>query len=164
MAVHSSHPRRTAISFSRPHPTDGGVVGTYVHSYDPSHQRPSPIPAMRPSQDPSGGPSQTPIYDALYSEYRRSFRALPGDRSGEEHLGLQGFGAGFFGSRAPLSIHSAHSGHTAGAATTSSTTAAASGHGSGSSGHTGSLGSWQRVGRHAGRVQPAALPPGSRGA
>lgn len=159
MAAHSSHPRRTAISPARPHPTDGGVVGTYVHSYDPSHQRPSPIPAMRPSQDPSGGPSQTPIYDALYSEYRRSFRALPGDRSGEEHLGLQGLGAGFFGSRAPLSVHS---GHTGGASGTTSGTAA--GHGSGPSSHTGSLGSWQRVGRHAGRVQPAALPPGSRGA
>ncbi|MER6119974.1 hypothetical protein E6R60_20915 [Streptomyces sp. A0642] len=114
---------------------------------------------MRPSQDPSGGPSQTPIYDALYSEYRRSFRALPGDRSGEEHLGLQGLGAGFFGSRAPLSVHS---GHTGGASGTTSGTAA--GHGSGPSSHTGSLGSWQRVGRHAGRVQPAALPPGSRGA
>lgn len=111
---------------------------------------------MRPSQDPSGGVSPTPIYDALYSEYRRSFRALPGDRSGEENLGFPGFGAGLFASRAPLSGHPASSGH--------------SGHGghngqSGSGGqsqHTGSLGSWQRVGRHAGRPRPAALPPGSR--
>ncbi|MFB8144731.1 hypothetical protein [Streptomyces parvus] len=112
---------------------------------------------MRPSQDPSGGPSPTPIYDALYSEYRRSFRALPGDRSGEENLGFSAFGAGLFASRAPLSGHSAASSH--------------SGHGghsgqSGSSGQsqrtTGSLGSWQRVGRHAGRPRPAALPPGSR--
>ncbi|MEV6327214.1 hypothetical protein [Streptomyces sp. NPDC051909] len=40
----------------------------------------------------STGFSATPIYDALYSEYRRSFRSLPGDRSGEEELGFRGFG------------------------------------------------------------------------
>ncbi|MEU1469646.1 hypothetical protein ABZ434_15635 [Streptomyces sp. NPDC005761] len=114
---------------------------------------------MRPAQDPSGGPSHTPIYDALYSEYRRSFRALPGDRSGEESLGLPAFGAGLFGSRAPLSVHSAHSG-SGGAG---STAAGTGGQGAPSS-HTGSLGSWQRVGRHAGRGRPAALPPGSQGA
>ncbi|WP_066928358.1 hypothetical protein [Streptomyces sp. NBRC 110611] len=27
--------------------------------------------------------SATPIYDALYAEYRRAFRALPGDRTDE---------------------------------------------------------------------------------
>lgn len=113
---------------------------------------------MRPAQDPSGGPSHTPIYDALYSEYRRSFRALPGDRSGEESLGLQGFGAGLFGSRAPLSGHSGHGG-----AVTTGTTGSTGGSGAART-HTGGLGAWQRVGRHAGRVQPAALPPGSRGA
>ncbi|MFI6650575.1 hypothetical protein ACIBI8_23615 [Streptomyces sp. NPDC050529] len=112
---------------------------------------------MRPAQDPSGGPSHTPIYDALYSEYRRSFRALPGDRSGEESLGLPSFGAGLFSSRTPLSVHSGHSG-------AGSAAGATGGHGTGPSSHTGSLGSWQRVGRHAGRVQPAALPPGSRDA
>ncbi|MFG2299037.1 hypothetical protein [Streptomyces sp. NPDC048603] len=37
--------------------------------------------------------SQTPIYDALYSEYLRSFRALPYDRTGEEDLGFTAFGA-----------------------------------------------------------------------
>lgn len=116
---------------------------------------------MRPAQGPSGGPSHTPIYDALYSEYRRSFRALPGDRSGEESLGLPAFNSGFFGSRAPLSGHSGHSGH-GGAGSTASGTGGQSG---GPSGHTGSLGSWQRVGRHAGGGRPAAaLPPGSRGA
>ncbi|MDJ0343162.1 hypothetical protein QMK19_15765 [Streptomyces sp. H10-C2] len=41
---------------------------------------------MRSAQDPSGGGTGTPIYDALYSEYRRLFRALPGDRSGEEAM------------------------------------------------------------------------------
>ncbi|MFB6985186.1 hypothetical protein ACFC0C_11500 [Streptomyces sp. NPDC056178] len=112
---------------------------------------------MRPSQEPSGGQSHTPIYDALYSEYRRSFRALPGDRSGEENLGFMAFGTGLFGSRLPLSGHS-------GLSTGLSAHGATTGHGSGPSTHTGSLGSWQRVGRHSGRTQPAALPPGSRGA
>lgn len=115
---------------------------------------------MRPAQDPSGGPSHTPIYDALYSEYRRSFRALPGDRSGEESLGLSAFAAGFFGSRAPLSVHSSHSGSGGAGGTAGGT----GGHGSGPNSHTGGLGSWQRVGRHAGGGRPAALPPGSRGA
>ncbi|MET9661308.1 hypothetical protein [Streptomyces sp. NPDC006510] len=113
---------------------------------------------MRPSQDPSGGQSHTPIYDALYSEYRRSFRALPGDRSGEENLGFIAFGTGLFGSRLPLSSHSA------GFSTGLSVTGGATGHSSGTGTHTGGLGSWQRVGRHSGRTQPAALPPGSRGA
>ncbi|MFC8982507.1 hypothetical protein ACFU3J_20400 [Streptomyces sp. NPDC057411] len=52
---------------------------------------------MRPAQDASAGPSATPIYDALYSEYRRSFRTLPGDRSGEEELSFRSFGAGTHG-------------------------------------------------------------------
>lgn len=48
---------------------------------------------MRPSYESAGSTttsadrgSATPIYDALYAEYRRSFRALPGDRTGEEEL------------------------------------------------------------------------------
>ncbi|MFE2378192.1 hypothetical protein [Streptomyces sp. NPDC059398] len=53
---------------------------------------------MRPSQDPAGPRSATPIYDALYSEYRRSFRTLPGDRSNEEHTGFTAFGTGMHGS------------------------------------------------------------------
>ncbi|WP_420705526.1 hypothetical protein [Streptomyces sp. NRRL F-5126] len=64
---------------------------------------------MRPAQDLVDGYSTTPIYDALYSEYLRSFRALPGDRSGEEDLGFTAFGirpvprggyAGRYGERA----------------------------------------------------------------
>ncbi|MFD3518294.1 hypothetical protein [Streptomyces sp. NPDC058657] len=47
---------------------------------------------MRPPQETPPHASFTPIFDALYSEYRRSFRALPGDRSGEEDLGYTGFG------------------------------------------------------------------------
>jgi hypothetical protein len=35
--------------------------------------------------------SATPIYDALYSEFRRLFRALPGDRTGEDDLYFTGF-------------------------------------------------------------------------
>ncbi|MCZ4096589.1 hypothetical protein C8250_012755 [Streptomyces sp. So13.3] len=48
---------------------------------------------MRSAQDPSGVGSGTPIYDALYSEYRRLFRALPGDRSGEEAMQFNAFSA-----------------------------------------------------------------------
>ncbi|WP_394297657.1 hypothetical protein [Streptomyces griseus] len=47
---------------------------------------------MRPAQDLPAGYSATPIFDALYSEYRRSFRTLPGDRSGEEGLAFRAFG------------------------------------------------------------------------
>ncbi|MFF7182264.1 hypothetical protein [Streptomyces sp. NPDC008121] len=64
-----------------------------MHTYDPLRQPyPSQIPSMRPAQDVMAGESATPIYDALYSEYRRSFRALPGDRSGEEDLTFRAFG------------------------------------------------------------------------
>ncbi|WP_428814707.1 hypothetical protein SALCHL_001300 [Streptomyces albus subsp. chlorinus] len=41
------------------------------------------------SASPEGS---TPIYDSLYAEYRRLFRALPGDRTGEEELRFEGFG------------------------------------------------------------------------
>ncbi|MER7913616.1 hypothetical protein, partial [Streptomyces sp. NPDC096068] len=64
-----------------------------MHPYDPFLQpHPSQIPSMRPASDVAAGPSPTPIYDALYSEYRRSFRTLPGDRSGEEGLAFRAFG------------------------------------------------------------------------
>ncbi|WP_318207027.1 MULTISPECIES: hypothetical protein [unclassified Streptomyces] len=64
-----------------------------MHAYDPFLQPyPSQIPSMRPAQDVTAGASPTPIYDALYSEYRRSFRTLPGDRSGEEELTFRAFG------------------------------------------------------------------------
>jgi hypothetical protein len=33
----------------------------------------------------------TPIYDELYADYRGAFRALPGDRFGEEELRFQPF-------------------------------------------------------------------------
>ena len=73
----------------------GGVVWTYVHTYDvPRRQSYQPIPSARSTQDYSSGPSATPIYDALYSEYGKSFRSLPGDRSGEDELDFSAFGSG----------------------------------------------------------------------
>lgn len=47
---------------------------------------------MRPSYEQPADRSATPIYDSLYAEYRRLFRALPGDRSGEEDLRFEAFG------------------------------------------------------------------------
>ncbi|PYC79963.1 hypothetical protein C7C46_13490 [Streptomyces tateyamensis] len=46
---------------------------------------------MRPSYDAEHPSVPTPIYDELYSEYRRLFRGLPGDRSGEEDMRFTGF-------------------------------------------------------------------------
>ncbi|ARF54629.1 hypothetical protein B1H19_10805 [Streptomyces gilvosporeus] len=63
-----------------------------MHAYDPSSRAPyHPIPGMRPSHEPGGTHSPdrasgTPIYDALYAEYRRSFKALPGDRTDEAEV------------------------------------------------------------------------------
>ncbi|MFF2851859.1 hypothetical protein ACFVT5_36815 [Streptomyces sp. NPDC058001] len=54
---------------------------------------------MRPAQDPTGNSGTTPIYDALYAEYRRLFRTLPGDRTGEEDLGFTSFSTGPYGAR-----------------------------------------------------------------
>lgn len=72
----------------------GGVVGTYVHTYDAPRRQPfQPIPSARAAQDPPGGPSATPIYDALYAEWVRSLRALPGDRHGEEEPAFTAFGS-----------------------------------------------------------------------
>ncbi|MFD9334909.1 hypothetical protein ACFWBF_10950 [Streptomyces sp. NPDC060028] len=69
-----------------------------MHSYDVSRapSSPSTVPPMRHARDRDSAPaaSHTPIYDALYSEYLRSFRALPGDRTGEEDLGFTTFSYG----------------------------------------------------------------------
>lgn len=65
-----------------------------MHTFDTSPRAPFQryIPSMRTAQDATGGSAtETPIYDALYSEYRRLFRALPGDRTGEEALQFNGF-------------------------------------------------------------------------
>ncbi|WP_052758085.1 hypothetical protein [Streptomyces yangpuensis] len=75
-----------------------------MHPYDSSRapSYPSAVPAMRPVRDRDSSPaavSHTPIYDTLYSEYLRAFRALPGDRTGEEDLGFTAFsyGGGYSG-------------------------------------------------------------------
>lgn len=60
---------------------------------------------MRTAQDPSGPRSATPIYDALYSEYLRAFRALPGDRTGEEELRFNAFGTRPYGAQHGVAQH-----------------------------------------------------------
>ncbi|MGC5564208.1 hypothetical protein ACPYPG_15370 [Streptomyces sp. FR-108] len=67
-----------------------------MYIYDTPRRLPysSPLPALRPARDATGGSSATPIYDALYAEYLRTFRALPGDRLGEEEMGFTAFGIG----------------------------------------------------------------------
>nr|WP_240982759.1 hypothetical protein [Streptomyces sp. S3(2020)] len=100
------------------------------------------------------GPSATPIYDALYAEYVKSFRSLPGDRSGEEELGFTAFGSlpqELYGGHRPGSFSSSYSAYSAGA-------------------HSARVGQqqsqWQRVGQigqHGTMVQHVpALPPGQR--
>ena len=118
-----------------------------MHAYDvPRRQSFTPIPSARSAQDSQGGPSATPIYDALYAEYVKSFRALPGDRSGEEKLGFTAFG------NIPHST-GAYRDHSAGA---QSARHAA-----------GQQPQWQRVGTvsHGTGMHyvPAGLPPGRRG-
>jgi hypothetical protein len=56
----------------------------------PGYPPTSPVPSPRAFEREL--PTETPIYDVLYSEFRRLFRALPGDRSGEEELRFTGFG------------------------------------------------------------------------
>jgi hypothetical protein len=101
---------------------------------------------MRPSRDGSPGPSETPIYDALYSEYLRGFRTLPGDRSGEEDLDFKGFGTGMRGGRGGFFSYGGHTGQTGGQANSG-----------------GQQRGWHphQTGRHAAH-QPAALPPAPR--
>lgn len=126
-----------------------------MHAYDvPRRQSFSPIPSARSARDTQGGPSATPIYDALYAEYVKSFRALPGDRSGEETLGFTAFG------NIPHSTgtyHHAHSSYSAYSAGAQSARHAA-----------GQQAQWHRIGTvdpHDTGMHhvPAALPPGRRG-
>ncbi|GAA2632803.1 hypothetical protein GCM10009863_56090 [Streptomyces axinellae] len=56
------------------------------------HLNQGQIPGMRHPRGASPDGSGTPIYDSLYAEWRRLFKALPGDRSGEEELRFEGFG------------------------------------------------------------------------
>jgi hypothetical protein len=98
---------------------------------------------MRPARDGSSGHSATPIYDALYSEYLRAFKTLPGDRSGEEDLGFRAFGAtGLHSTRGGFGGYGSHTGHL------------------NTSAHQGNWQSHHQVGRHS--APPAALPPAPR--
>lgn len=131
-----------------------------MHAYDvsPRPSRPSAVSA-RPSHDPQGGPSATPIYDALYAEYVKTFRALPGDRSGEEELGFTAFGpvphsTGGFAIPAPASYGGSYGAYSAGAG--------AARQGAGQQWHrVGQLG---RTGEQTTAMHhvPAALPPAPR--
>ncbi|MER5435940.1 hypothetical protein [Streptomyces sp. NPDC002588] len=128
-----------------------------MHTYDVPRRSVSPsIPSARPAQDSQSGPSATPIYDALYAEYVKTFRSLPGDRSGEDELGFTAFGnlphsTGSAGGHRPGSFSHSYSAYSAGAQTARQQS------------------QWQRVGQvgqqqaHTPMVPvPAALPPGTR--
>ena len=134
-----------------------------MHAYDvPRSRSYQSIPSSRSDRDSTGGPSATPIYDRLYSEWVKTFRSLPGDRSGEEELGFTAFG---------------HSPHSTGSFGGGSFGGGSLGGGSYSAYSAGAYSArqqsqWQRVGQlgqvgqqhgHTGMHHiPAALPPGPR--
>jgi hypothetical protein len=143
-----------------------------VQPYEPSrpqssyrHGQVAGIPGMRaPYEQPTG--STTPIYDSLCAEYSRLFRALPGDRTGEEELRFTGFGhlhgvGGWQGyGRHPEPTYSGYASYTG--HITQSGQAVSPGHPahsgySGHATHTGHFG--HSGGTTAGRALPAALPP-----
>lgn len=139
-----------------------------MHAYDvPRRHAFQSSPSLRPAQDPSA----TPIYDALYAEWVRSYRALPGDRHGEEDLGFQSFfanssyGTGSYGTYQSVTYGARHgrvphvTGHFAPQQGTRQEAQ------QGSAAPVTSV--WQPVGRmptgHTGMHHiPAALPPGPR--
>jgi hypothetical protein len=146
-----------------------------VHLYDvPRRQSFQPVRSVRSGQNPSDGPSATPIYDALYAEYVKSYRTLPGDRSGEEELGFVAFGLssspGGGGQGLVRYGHGSYRAHGAGASVAR--------HGRGGGGRSGegqderptapSQPQWQRIGtlppQHGTGTYhvPAALPPARR--
>jgi hypothetical protein len=142
------------------------VVGSYVHAYD-SPRRPAfrPVPAARTSQETLSGTSATPIYDALCAEYVRSYRTLPGDRSGEEELRFTGFGdtprhhttgTSTYGSPATHGTYGSYGAFSAGAHGARRATAAQQTH--------SATAVWQPGSRHTTVMHhvPAALPPGPR--
>ena len=128
-----------------------------MHTYDVPRRPAYPsVPSARPAPEPQGGPSATPIYDALYAEYVKMFRSLPGDRSGEDDLAFTAFGniphsTGSYNGYRPGSFSHSYSAYSAGAQSARQQS------------------QWQRVGQ-VGRQQtpaamvpvPAALPPGPR--
>jgi hypothetical protein len=133
-----------------------------VHAYDTPPPRRSSfvsVPSARAGQEGAAGPSATPIYDTLYAEWVKTFRTLPGDRSGEEELRFSAFGdlsdgVGSYGGHRAGSFSSSYSAYSAGAYSARQ--------------QSQSHAQWQRVGT-LGRQQdtgmhhvPAALPPGPR--
>jgi hypothetical protein len=122
-----------------------------VHAYDAPRRQPYPsVPPPPRSVHDRTAPSPTPIYDKLYAEYVKSFRTLPGDRSGEEKLGFTAFGSIPYGA-------GSLSGSLGG--TLGGSYSAYYGAGAQSARQSGSQPSqWQRVGQI-----PAALPPARRG-
>ncbi|MDV9174265.1 hypothetical protein R6V09_29665 [Streptomyces sp. W16] len=128
-----------------------------MHAYDVPRSRPyQSIPSSRSDRDSTGGPSATPIYDRLYSEWVKTFRSLPGDRSGEEELGFTAFG------------HSPHSTGSFGGGSFGGSSYSAYSAGAYSARQQSQ---WQRVGQlghvgqqhgHTGMHHIPALPPGPR--
>ncbi|MFC9952878.1 hypothetical protein ACFVIN_20715 [Streptomyces prasinus] len=124
-----------------------------------------PPPRRRPPPPPPR-PSATPIYDALYAEYVKSFRSLPGDRSGEEKLGFAAFGSLPHGTGPSVGHGSGTFGGPAGGPVGGGSYGAYSA-GASSARQSAGQPQWQRVpvvDRHAvGRHHtPAALPPAPR--
>ncbi|MEU0336064.1 hypothetical protein [Streptomyces sp. NPDC006193] len=139
-----------------------------MHAYDtPPRRSFSSVPSARAAHEPSGGPSATPIYDALYAEWVRSFRTLPGDRSGEEELGFCAFGD-FPDGRGAYGVHEVHAVHRAGSFSSSYSAYSAGAYSARQQSQPQPQPQWQRVGTLS-RPQetvttyvPAALPPAPR--
>ncbi|ARP73983.1 hypothetical protein LK07_06720 [Streptomyces pluripotens] len=128
-----------------------------MHTYDTPPRRSSftPVPSARTTPEGIGGPSATPIYDTLYAEWVKTFRTLPGDRSGEEELRFSAFGTipdgtTPYGSHRTGSFSSSYSAYSAGAYSARQQSQWQ---------RVGTLGRQQDTGTH---YAPAALPPGPR--
>ncbi|MEV7690423.1 hypothetical protein ACWDFL_26440 [Streptomyces bungoensis] len=127
-----------------------------MHAYDtppPRRSGFSAIPSARAGQEATAGPSATPIYDALYAEWVKAFRTLPGDRSGEEEMGFSPFGIAPYSSGSYRS--SSYSAYSAGAYS-----ARHSGTQQPQWQRIGTLGRQHDTGMH--HVPAAALPPAPR--
>ncbi|MEU6595970.1 hypothetical protein [Streptomyces flaveolus] len=129
-----------------------------MHAYDtPPRRSFSSVPSARAAHEPSGGSSATPIYDSLYAEWVRTFRTLPGDRSGEEGLRFSAFGdfpdgTGAYGGHRAGSFSSSYSAYSAGAYSARQQSQWQ---------RVGTLGRHQETGMHH-VPAAAALPPGPR--
>ncbi|MDW4908235.1 hypothetical protein RB628_23530 [Streptomyces sp. ADMS] len=132
-----------------------------MHTYDVTRRQSyQSVPSVRSAQDYPSGPSATPIYDALYAEYGKSFRSLPGDRSGEDALNFAAFGAGPNG-LPPFG--GSHGSSTFGSHSSGSYSAYSAGAFSARNGTQGSQGGaqpsvWQRVGQLDAQQRQTATP------